>query len=191
MALAICGSNSASGRDMGLGFMASASISRLSVLDRFRRVSKRRANECDEVPAIQITERRFAAGVVAAGQFDGLEIDVTPAQFGDDVLRILRQEGQVVGGEDNQALARVAGVLVEVGGGAGGAHQGSQLVAGDRGLKAFLHVAGGLASPDHVGKICRSVIEGSYSDARFVGGTEERVTRTQAGPDDAQFGVTL
>src|SRR5882762_6352785 len=162
-------------------------VSRASALHR----SKGRAHKCHQMPPVEVAERRFATGVVAAGEFDGLEIDVALAHFGDDVLRVLRQEREIVSGKNDHALARIARVLVEIGGGAGGAQQGSQLVPGDGRGQAFLDMARGLPGPDDVGKIGGSVIEGRDLDARLVGGAEKCVTRSQAGADDAEFSVAL
>jgi hypothetical protein len=106
--------------------------------------------------------------------------------------RTLRQEGQVVGGVDDEDLLGVGGEALHVGHGADGAEDLADLVLREAGLlEGGADVARALAGPDDVAEPGGGVVEGADLQARVVRGGDEGVAGAEAGSEDAELFVAL
>lgn len=149
-------------------------------------------DEGAEVPAVDVFVGGFAGGVVAAGEDFGDVVDVVEVEVSEDVERELAEEGEVVGGVDDEDAFGVGGELPHVGQGADGGEDLADLILVEAGLlEGGADVAGGLAGPDDVAELGGSVVEGADAEAGVHGGGDKGVAGAEGGAEDAELGVPL
>ncbi len=123
-------------------------------------------DEGAEVPAVEEFVRGFAGGVVAAGQHSGLVADAQLVEAAQDLEGELAEEGEVVGGVDDEGSAVAPGgglaKALHIVDRADGSPESIEPLLGqaDR-FKGGADVAGALAGPDHISERGGRVIEGA------------------------------
>ena len=126
---------------------------------------QRPPQERRQIPSVEIFVWRFSHGVVAAGEYRNLVVEVVALEFSDYLARKFRQKGQIVLRVDDQRFPLPAGELLEVRHRAYAEPQRAQAVNIQLRLQPLSDVARRLAVPDNVSDVGGSVIECGDLDA--------------------------
>jgi hypothetical protein len=164
----------------------------LSQAARARRIlGKGFEEEGEHAVAGDVGERGEFEGIVAAGEFEDAGVGAVAAEGVEHLAGEFGEHGGVIFSVEHECLATGAHTAFDVGHGADGGPVFTQLVNGDMVSKTFPNVIGGHALADDVGVVGGHVEKAAGANAVVVDKSDIPDGGTDAGAEDAKFGVTL